>query len=123
MPLKFDILEDDKWFTNADFTVKFQIRQADEVTPQNITGWALSWIVKRRAADPDAMALFPAKVTGSGITITNGAAGLCEAFVADTDTLAARAGVYAHELRRTDPGLETPLCPGMAVLRPSAHRS
>ena len=123
MALKFDILEDDKWFTNADFTVKFQILQADEVTPQNISGWNLSWIVKRRTTDADALALFPAKTVGSGITITNGLTGLCEAFVADTDTLNARAGVYAHELKRNDPGLETPLCPGIAVLRASAHRS
>lgn len=122
MPLKFNITEADRFFTNADKLVTFAIKQADEVTAQNITGWALSWMMKRRATDADASALIT-KVTPAGITITDGPNGLCQFTVTDENTAAVAAGLYVHELKRTDAGSETPLCEGTVVLRQSKHIS
>lgn len=118
---KVDIVETDRFFTNADFLVKFAIKKADG-TAQPITNWNLSWVMKVRKTDPDASAAI-AKTTAAGITITDDVNGLCYAAIADTDTVGLRARVYVHELKRTDPGFETPLCDGKVVLRASAHQS
>ena len=120
MALKFDITEADRFFTNADKVFTFAIKQADQTTAQNITGWALSWMLKRRATDVDASALI-VKTTAAGITITDGPNGICTFTVTDENTAAVRAGFYVHELKRTDTGAETPLCEGTVVLRQSAH--
>lgn len=119
--LKVDITGADRFFTNADKLIKFTIYQADGVTPQNITGWALSWMLKRRLTDPDANALVT-KTTGAGsITLTTPLTGNCELIVTDENTAAVEAGFYVHELKRTDAGAETPLCEGKARLRQSLH--
>ena len=123
MALKFDITEADRFFTNADKTFTFAIKQADETTAQNITGWALSWMLKRRDTDADASALIVKTTGGGGITITDGPNGVCEFTVTDENTAAVRAGFYVHELKRTDAGAETPLCEGTVVLRQSKHIS
>ena len=121
--MKFDILESDRFFTNADKELTFAIKQADGVTPQNITGWALSWMLKRRKTDADASALVTKTTGGGTITITDGPNGVCTLTVTDENTAAVRAGLYVHELKRTDVGAETPLTEGTVVLRQSAHIS
>ncbi len=123
MALKLTIDEADRFFTNADKLIKFIVYQEDGVTAQNITGWALSWLLKRRATDADAAAAVT-KTTGVGsITITNGTTGLCQLTVTDEDTAVVKAGIYVHELKRTDAGSETPLSEGTVVLRQSKHIS
>lgn len=121
MALKFDIEGADRLFTNSDKLIQFQVKQSDETTAQNISGWALSWMLKRRLRDADDDALI-VKTTGDGdITITSGAGGLCQLTVTDEDTTSIKAGLYYHELKRTDVGAETPLCSGIVVLRQSGH--
>lgn len=121
MALKFDITEADRFFTNADKVIKFKIYQADGVTPQNITGWAMSWLLKRRLTDADSAALVT-KTTGAGtITLTTPLTGDCELTVTDENTATVASGFYVHELKRTDAGAETPLCEGKARLRQSLH--
>lgn len=123
MALKFNIEEADRFYTNADKLIKFAVKQVDEVTAQNISGWALSWMLKRRATDADASAKVT-KTTGAGnVVITDGPNGLCQVQVSDEDTAAVVAGFYVHELKRTDVGAETPLCDGTVVLRQSKHIS
>lgn len=123
MALKFNIDESDRFFTNADKIIVFQVKQVDEVTAQAIGGWALSWMLKRRATDADASALIT-KTTGAGtVTITDGPNGVCQIAVTDENTAAITAGFYVHELKRTDVGSETPLCEGTVVLRQSKHIS
>lgn len=123
MATKVDIRESDRWFTNTDFDIKFAVKQADETTAQAITGWALSWMLKRRKVDADASALIAKTLAGGGISITDGTNGLCTVDIADDDTVSLRGGAYYHELKRTDAGLETVLCSGSAILLDSAHRS
>lgn len=122
MALKTDIEESDRFFTNADKIITFQVKQSDGTTAQNITGWALSWVLKARPTDADASAKVT-KTTPSGISITDGANGICQVVVTDENTANVKAGFYFHELKRTDAGSETPLCEGTVVLRQSRHIS
>ena len=70
-----------------------------------MTGWALSFRLKRHASDVDGDALLtlntPTAVSISGAVATVN--------VADTDTDNIAAGSYAWELKRTDNGSETVL--------------
>jgi hypothetical protein len=123
MPLKMDIVQDDRFFMNSDYEIDCYIKQADQTTAQDVSGWSLSWMLKKRESDADASAVITKTTAGGGITIENGPLGYVRVLIADTDTQAVgiRAGVYMHELKRTDAGLEAPVIKGMAVLRPSLH--
>jgi hypothetical protein len=123
MALKMDIVQDDRFFMNSDYEINCYIKQADETTAQDVSGWAFSWMLKKRESDADANAVITKTTAGGGITIENGPLGYVRVLIADTDTQAAgiRAGVYMHELKRIDAGLEAPVIKGMAVLRPSLH--
>lgn len=121
MAQKTDILEKDRWFTNSDYQINCFIKQADGVTVQNISGWVFSWLLKKRLTDPDVNAIL-AKTSGSGITTIDGAAGHVRVtIIADDTDGVVRAGVYVHEVKRTDTGFETPVIQGIAILRQSAH--
>lgn len=101
MAAKRDITADDDFYTNADFP--FEIQVLDENgAPVNISGWSISWLMKKRADQTDAEAVI-AKTTASGITITDGPNGICLVVVlaADTDSTF-KAGYYVHEAKRTD---------------------
>jgi hypothetical protein len=122
MPVrKVDITEEDRFFTNADKLLQFHIFQADGVTAQNITGWALSWVLKRRHKDADASALVTKTTGGGTISLTAPLTGDCELTVTDENTALMQSGLYWHELKRTDAGAETPLLEGTVVLLQSLH--
>jgi hypothetical protein len=132
MAIDQSIAEEDDWFTGEDKTFPATIYQSDYAvnpltgvvtgTPQDISGWTLSWLLKRKATDADADALLT-KTTGSGIVLTTPASGLCTITVADTETNSFAPGTYHHELKRMDAGFETVLIRGRAVLRGSVHRA
>lgn len=84
---------------------------------QDITGYALQYILRRRADDP---AEEIAKTTSSGIAITDGTGGACEVTINDTDTDALAAVQYFQTIRRTDEGSETVLAFGSVVLKKAA---
>jgi hypothetical protein len=124
MALKMDILESDRWFTNSDYQINCHIRQADETTPQDVTGWQFSWLMKKRASDLDASAVLAKTLAGNGIVVVNAAQGHVRVLISADDTDGTfRAGTYHHELKRTGTGVETPVVTGLAVLRQSAHVS
>jgi hypothetical protein len=123
MAVKVDILEADHWYTNADYVLNCYVKQADGVTAQNVAGWTFSWVLKKRQTDPDASAIL-AKTSAAGITIIDAPTGHVRVAIADDDTDGSvKSGVYVHELKRTDPGFETPLIKGIAILQRSAHLS
>ena len=84
------------------------------VTGENITGWTLAFAV---ATAYGATPLFT-KTTVSGITISNGAGGVFDVAIADTDTDALASGGYVWEAKRTDAGQETVLAYGDLELKP-----
>lgn len=100
--------------TNADIA-------DDTATRQDISGWALSWMVKRHKTDPDASAMI-AKTIGDGVVITDGPTGACLVTVTDDD-LSVLNGErqYHHELKRVDPGYRTVLSFGVYVLNQAVH--
>jgi hypothetical protein len=132
MAVERNITEEDDWFVGEDKTFPSTIYQSDYAvnplngavtgTLQDITGWTLSWLVKRKASDLDAAALIT-KTTTSGIALTTPASGLCTITVADTDTDSIPAGTYHHELKRMDSGFESVLIQGRVVLRGAVHRA
>lgn len=96
---------------------------------REITGWALSFVVKRKGTDADLIALVT-KTTSSGIAI----AGVFDAApgtntqkatvsIADADTDSLSAGTYRWELKRTDAGSEARIAFGTIVFNQTLHRT
>lgn len=108
----------DHWFIGEDRTFRHTVVD-DDGDVQPITGWGLEWVLRER---PDAGTTILTKTVGSGITITNGTAGICSVAIADADTIALNPGDYYYTLRRSDAGYETVLAFGRATLRQAATR-
>ncbi len=105
-------------FQGEDRKYVFTVLNAAETAAVDITGWTLSWMVKRFKADADLSALLT-KTTAAGIVIsgvynsvpaTN--TQIATVTVDDTDTTAIAEGLYAHELKRMDNTFETVLSHG-----------
>lgn len=122
MAIRDDITKDDDFYTGEDKTLTVTVYEADGTTPQNITGWSLSYRWKRSPADADSDAVLT-KTTASGIALTTPVSGICTVTVADTDTDSLQPQTYYHELKRTDAGSETVLTTGTVVLQQALHRA
>lgn len=121
MAIEANINADSDYFTGEDKSLQFTIYQSDGSTAQDITGWSLSWMVKKRKTDADNAALVT-KTTADGIALTTPASGICTVTVEDTDITALVGGtLYYHELKRTDAGYETVLSYGTFTLRQAVH--
>lgn len=109
-----------------DFTIYTSAAQA---TVRDTTGWACSFIVKRKPTDTDLQALVT-KTTGSGI-VTSGVFNAVPATntqkstvsILDTNTDGLSAGTYHWELKRTDPGSEARIGFGVIVFNQTLHRT
>lgn len=121
----------DGWYLGEDKSLRITVYtstatadtiEAGTATAENITGWALSWMLKRKLSDADVDAALT-KTTVSGIALTTPASGLCTVTVADTDTDALSPGTYVHELKRTDAGNEAVLVQGTVELLRAVHRA
>jgi hypothetical protein len=106
--------------TDAEFAAQIA---AGTASIQNITGWGLSWMVKKKAAESDARALI-VKTVGNGITLTSPTTGVCDVALTDDDINGVIDGreKYVHELKRTDSGSETVLCQGTFILSQAVHQ-
>jgi hypothetical protein len=107
------------WYVGEDKIFAFTVYQKTPegvltTTPQNITGWSLRWDMRRsdNEADPPVIS----KTTGAGIAVTSGPNGQGTITIDDADTDALVPRLYRHSLKRTDPGSETELLFGNAVL-------
>jgi hypothetical protein len=115
--------DDDDFFIGEDKTLgPGTIYQQNKRTPQDITGWSVSYMIKRSLDDLDVDAVLQ-KTTASGITLTTPTSGIMNITIADTDTDGLTAGRYYHEVKRTDAGQETVLAKGTCVLQQGVHRS
>jgi hypothetical protein len=78
------------------------IYQADCVTPEDITGWTLSFVVH---AYGDPTTVYITKTTANGgIAIVNGPGGILQITVANADTTGLNPDEYQYVLSRTDTG-------------------
>jgi len=113
----------------TDFAFLFPVLNEDEDEAINISGWALSFMIKRAASDSDAAALLTL-TTAAAITIAGTYnvdpdvnAQRATVAVADTDTDALASGSAQWELKRTDAGFETILGYGEMRLYRTLHRT
>lgn len=106
--------------TDAEFAAQIE---AGTATVQNITGWNLSWMVKKKATEADSRALI-VKTTSSGIALTTPGSGVCTVTLTDDDIngVIGSEQEYIHELKRTDSGSETVLCQGAFTLSQAVHQ-
>ena len=115
MATRFDIDASDGWFIGEDKTIEIDVVQSDGSTAQTMTGWALTWELKRSQFHSTVLI---SKTTASGISIGNGDGtdDRASITVADTDTEDLEPGTYYHQLRRSDAGSEVILSRGDAVI-------
>ena len=107
------------WFINADHSIRIDVVQADGVTPQTMTGWALEFTLRAEAANGTGTEHITKTTAGGAVTIGNGAGTNDRATVtilaADTATLK-EGKYYEFALWRTDTGSRQPLVYGTAYL-------
>ena len=119
MSIEAIIAETDNWFIGEDKVLEFTVFQADGVTPQNIAGWSLEWVLRKNKS---ALTEILNKSTGAATITIGGGTGKCQVLITDDDTAALVPGTYYHTLRRNDAGSDTVLSFGEAVLRHGATR-
>ena len=119
----------DPLYLGTDFSYAFHVKNDAEDTSIEITGWALSFVLKVSPADADTGAIL-IKTVGSGITISGTFSATPSAntqratvAIADTDTDVAPECRAWWELKRTDAGFETILAYGRVELRRGVHRT
>lgn len=117
-------------FIGTDHQFKYHIQNDAETAALDVTGWALSWMIKRSKNHSDAEALLTKTTTGGGVVIAgtfnaDPALNLQRATVSifDTDTDGQPAGVRYYELKRMDAGSETILAYGELELLRSVHHA
>ena len=85
-------------------TVEFTLETAPE---SSVAGWSVAFYLRSRSG-----AVLLTKTTGSGITCTDGDAGVWDVAIASADTDAFSPGLANWSFWRTDDGSETPLAVG-----------
>jgi hypothetical protein len=124
MPAEVSITKTDELFTGKDKVLAFTVVDSAGVAV-NITGWALRWVLELKPFPGRSTGWLVSKTVGSGISITDGAGGVCQVTIDDTDTDTfdgSDTPDYYHELTRTDAGNEDVLAYGPVVLRQSPTR-
>ena len=114
----------------TDFSYPYAITNEAQTVAIDITGFTLSWMLKKYLSQPDALAALTKTIANGGIAVAGAfntvpASNLQRATVTvlDTDTDPLAAGMYYWELKRTDPGLETRLAYGQIRLVRAVHRA
>lgn len=109
------------YFTGEDKRPVITIMRPGLTATQNIVGWSLSYMVKRRRTQSDSDALIT-KTTTSGIELTDAASGVCTVTIEDSDLVDIAANeTYYHELKRVQAGYETVLMYGTFILKQAVH--
>ncbi len=117
MPFENNVVISDEWFTNDDKTLTDTIYQSDGTTAQNITGWALEYVLCLKG---ESTALITKSTGGNGLAITDASNGVCQVTIDAADTLpleGANVPLYDYEITRTDSGSKGLLTFGTVVLR------
>jgi hypothetical protein len=117
------------YFLGTDHQFVHSILDSAQAVAIDISGWELSFMIKRSRSQPDANASLT-KTTSSGIAITGAFnvdpdtnTQVATVSIDDTDTDALAAGSYVWELKRTDAGLEAVIGYGPIRMIRSVHRT
>ena len=120
----------DSAFIGTDFQRTIAVLNEAEDAAIDISGWSLSWMLKRKLSNADSAALVTKSTTAGGVGVTgvyNAAPGTntqrATVTVADTDTDTLTAGTCYWELKRMDAGLECVLAYGEFELVRGVHRA
>jgi len=113
MSVESNITKDDNWFRDEDKIIEFTVFQPDGVTKENITGYAMEFIL----CNLDESVVFTKTTGAAQITITDGPNGLLEVEIDEADTAALVAGKFKYEIQRTDVGLVSKLAHGTALIQ------
>lgn len=122
MAIERNITAADHFFLGEDKKIRDSIFQADGTTPQDISGWAISCVIRKtdKASDPP---LIPEKtIAGGGIAVIDGPNGIIDITFVDTDTATLKPGKYRWSVKRTDEGFETILTFGDFTLLQATAR-
>lgn len=114
MSVESDIPRTSYWFRTETKVLEFTIYQADGVTPENITGYSITF----EFCQNDYTTVY-SKTVGSGIVLTDAVNGVLQVTVDPADTSALTPGVYRYALKRTDAGSEAVLAHGTVLLQRS----
>lgn len=116
---------DQTLWIGTDFQFVFHIKNEAETAAVDITGWTLSWKVKRSVSHADSETVLSKTATVSGTFNSDPAVNTQRATVTidDTDTDGLTAKTYRYELKRTDAGQETVLAYGALELKQPVHRT
>jgi hypothetical protein len=120
MAIEHHFTKDDHIFRGEDKHLRFPVYEEDGVTPKDVSGMALAWVMRGRAANAPELIR---KTTDDGISV-EGAFNIDPDLntqevvvdILDTETEGIAAGNYRHALKRTDEGSETVLSFGDFVL-------
>lgn len=116
MAIESKITVADEWHEGEDKTIRIDVVQDDDVTPQVMTGWALEW---RLETDRQGVVLLT-KTTAAGITIENGAGTDDRATITVDRADDVTAAASWHELWRTDAGTVLLLSFGSVLVQKTA---
>lgn len=94
-----------------------------DLDSQDMDGWALSFMVKKKKTDADADAkLHYTSDPSDGVTVADSVATVSVAAEDTDDPSTHPPGTYYWELKRTDPGAEAVYGFGEFVMRRGVHR-
>lgn len=91
-------------YIGTDNSYVFTVFQSDGVTPVNITGFAIQFVVEEYG---NSAGVFITKTVGSGVTLTNPTQGQFTVSLVAADTASMYPGQYAYRTERTDSGSDT----------------
>lgn len=116
-------------FLAADYAIRFAIYDRLEQQMVDVSGMALSFMLKKTLGQPDSLALLT-KTLATGLSVTGTFdtnpvinTQRVEVRITATETKIFGPRVAAFELKRMDPGFETPLSYGPATLSRGVHRT
>lgn len=118
-----NIAEADGFYVGEDKVLVFDITDSSG-SPQTMTGWTLSWSL-RRTQGASGTAISTLTTTAGDITIgdADGTDDRATVTVGSAETSGLAPGVYAYSLARTDSGSWQVLAAGSCVLLASTERA
>jgi hypothetical protein len=115
----------DRVFIDTDWTKDFMVADIDTdstgATAKNITGWAITFDIRRSDASSSVLLTKTASITGTFNSVLATSTQVARITVADTDVttaiFGANGGTFRYSLKRTDAGTETVLAYGNILIK------